>query len=838
MSKLASASLLLKQYRELTDPKHSMPSFHIELKDDNVYIWNLAVMVLNKESAFYGGYFKAEMRFPFDYPFNPPTFRFVRPLFHPNVYKDGRLCISILHPGEDETSGEAPSERWSPAQSVESVLISILSLFEDPNPDSAANVDAAVAWRNDRETYNKIIKRQAEISRQDMPEGFVIPESEVYAKPAIEDVVDDDFWYEDAEEEGYDDDYGFDDVDEDGEDAQESDIDEVAAICYTLIRRPYLYSLYFYCIWSCLFYFILCVFLTGKTSCVACLKTISLAQVHTHTGAEMHRMALGTDPIRNASPGSRDLVNDLSKLTVMTKENPERGAADDYSSVSSGGVDDSSSISTVDEESTRLKRKWNPTKEEQDQAARLKDEANKLLVTGNYTQAIEKYTEAIELDPEKEVYWSNRAQAHIKEEAYGSAIADATEAIRINSAYVKSYYRRAVAYTAILRPKDALRDFNAVVQKAPSDKSARIKRDECQKLVRRLAFEAAIEVEDEVPVSQTIDYMSMTVEDSYDGVRLEVDGQLKITPEFVHDMIERFKSGKKLHRKYVFAIIIETMKIFIAEPTMVEVDVKNEETITVCGDTHGQFFDLLELFRINGPPGIGHKFLFNGDFVDRGSWSTEVALLLFSYKWLYPKDFFLNRGNHEADDMNKVYGFEGECKAKYSEKVFKVFSEAFSKLPLASLIGSSYLVLHGGLFSDDKITLDDVRKFNRFKQKQPGQSGLMMEMLWTDPQPMPGRGPSKRGVGLQFGPDVTKRFCENNNIMAVIRSHEVRMDGYEVEHDGRLITVFSAPNYCDSQGNKGATITIDSKNELHFKTFEAVPHPDVRPMAYASNLMM
>lgn len=124
----------------------------------------------------------------------------------------------------------------------------------------------------------------------------------------------------------------------------------------------------------------------------------------------------------------------------------------------------------------------------------------------------------------------------------------------------------------------------------------------------------------------------------------------------------------------------------------------------------------------------------------------------------------------------------------YTERTFRLFSESFSALPLATLIGKKYLVLHGGLFSDDKITLDDIRKLNRHNQRQPGQAGLMMEMLWTDPQTEPGRGPSKRGVGMQFGPDVTKRFCENNGLDAIIRSHEVRMEGYEEEHEGKCIT--------------------------------------------------
>lgn len=108
-------------------------------------------------------------------------------------------------------------------------------------------------------------------------------------------------------------------------------------------------------------------------------------------------------------------------------------------------------------------------------------------------------------------------------------------------------------------------------------------------------------------------------------------------------------------------------------------------------------------------------------------------------------------------------------------------------------MGKKYLVLHGGLFSDDKVTLDDIRKLNRHTQRQPGQSGLMMEMLWTDPQSEPGRGPSKRGVGMQFGPDVTKRFCENNGLEAIIRSHEVRQEGYEEEHSGKCITGMARP---------------------------------------------
>lgn len=102
-------------------------------------------------------------------------------------------------------------------------------------------------------------------------------------------------------------------------------------------------------------------------------------------------------------------------------------------------------------------------------------------------------------------------------------------------------------------------------------------------------------------------------------------------------------------------------------------------------------------------------------------------------------------------------------------------------------------VMHGGLFSDDTVTLDDIRKVER--NRQPPDSGIMCELLWSDPQPQCGRSPSKRGVGVQFGPDITKTFLQRNSLDYIIRSHEVRQEGYEVVHDGKCITVFSAPNY-------------------------------------------
>jgi len=267
------------------------------------------------------------------------------------------------------------------------------------------------------------------------------------------------------------------------------------------------------------------------------------------------------------------------------------------------------------------------------------------------------------------------------------------------------------------------------------------------------------------------------------------------------------------------------------------------------------------LFELTGTPSENHCLLFNGDFVDRGSWSVEVVLTLFAWKWLLPHRVFLNRGNHETKDMNKVYGFEGEVKHKHGEMTYKLFAHVFTALPLAALISPTlrplpkslppavpqskapilssdgklrYFVCHGGLFSKDGVTLDEVRAINRIG-KQPGTEGLMCELLWTDPQEDNGRGPSKRGVGIGFGPDVTRRWCELNGVTGILRSHEVRQGGYAIEHDGLCTTVFSAPNYVDQGGNKGAFVRIDAHGEREYKTYDAVEHPPMKPMAYASN---
>jgi len=466
-----------------------------------------------------------------------------------------------------------------------------------------------------------------------------------------------------------------------------------------------------------------------------------------------------------------------------------------------------------------------------------KDAGNALLQEFHYAQAIEQYTLAIALWDGNAVFYANRAQAHLKSEAYGLAIADADRAIELEPEYTKGYYRRGSALYALTKYKKALKDFRAVVALRPKDREARAKFKECQAAAREQAFAAAIESEATQPLSQTWDIDAIVVEDSYDGPRLpEAEGAAGITAEFVDAMLERFREQKLIHRRYVAQILRRAIQLFAALPSLVHVPISDQAPLTVCGDTHGQFYDVLRIFELNGRPSPDRPYMFNGDFVDRGSFSFEVVTTLLAYKCLYPESMHLTRGNHETTNMNKVYGFEGEVKAKYDLQMMGLFTEVFNQMPLVYVINNKVMVVHGGLPVEDGVTLDQIAALDR--NRQPPEGGLMSDLLWADPQPLPGRMPSKRGVGKSFGPDVTEAFLNRNGLELLVRSHEVKDEGYEEAHGGKCVTIFSAPNYCDQMGNKGAFIRFGPDCKPQFTQFEAAPHPQIKPMAYAGGAGM
>ncbi|VDD75518.1 unnamed protein product [Mesocestoides corti] len=475
------------------------------------------------------------------------------------------------------------------------------------------------------------------------------------------------------------------------------------------------------------------------------------------------------------------------------------------------------------------------------EAEDYKAKANECFTSGKYSDAIDYYTKAINLR-ETAIYYANRSFAYLKTELFGAAAEDASKSIELDGNYIKGYYRRASANMAMGHYDLALKDFDTVVKKHPDNKEARKKYIECLKQARLRAFARAIAHDEKKSPLETFDPSQVSIDSSYTGPHMsqDEDGTYVVTIDFMKQLLETFKAQKKLHRKYAMILIRRFYDYVRALPSLVDITVPDGAKFTVCGDIHGQFYDLLNIFELNGLPSEENPYLFNGDFVDRGSFSVECIFTLIGFKLLYPNHFYMSRGNHESENMNQMYGFEGEVKFKYNAEMAEIFTEVFNWLPLSHLINERILVMHGGLFSSDDVSLDDLRTISR--NRQPPDSGLMCELLWSDPMEACGRAPSKRGVGCQFGPDVTLAFCQRNNLDFIIRSHEVKDEGYEVAHNNRCVTVFSAPNYCDTMQNRGAFITLRGSHKPgamkpNFTSFKEVPHPKVRPMAYANSLL-
>jgi len=242
--------------------------------------------------------------------------------------------------------------------------------------------------------------------------------------------------------------------------------------------------------------------------------------------------------------------------------------------------------------------------------------------------------------------------------------------------------------------------------------------------------------------------------------------------------------------------------------------------VTVCGDIHGQFHDMIELFKIGGEP-PNTNYLFMGDYVDRGYYSVESVSLLVALKIRYKERLTILRGNHESRQITQVYGFYDECLRKYGNtNVWKAFTELFDYLPLTAVIENEIFCLHGGL-SPSIDTLDNIRALDRI-QEVPHE-GPMCDLLWSDPDDRCGWGISPRGAGYTFGSDISEQYIQNNNLTLVSRAHQLVMEGYNWSHEKNVVTIFSAPNYCYRCGNQAAIMEIDEKMGKTFVQFDPAP---------------
>uniref|UniRef100_A0AAQ4R1L6 Serine/threonine-protein phosphatase n=1 Tax=Gasterosteus aculeatus aculeatus TaxID=481459 RepID=A0AAQ4R1L6_GASAC len=288
------------------------------------------------------------------------------------------------------------------------------------------------------------------------------------------------------------------------------------------------------------------------------------------------------------------------------------------------------------------------------------------------------------------------------------------------------------------------------------------------------------------------------------------------------EVVKGSRPGKnvQLTEGEIRGLCLKSREIFLSQPILLEL----EAPLKICGDVHGQYYDLLRLFEYGGfPPESNYLFL--GDYVDRGKQSLETICLLLAYKIKYPENFFLLRGNHECASINRIYGFYDECKQtifingershlfslagkrRYNIKLWKTFTDCFNCLPVAAIVDEKIFCCHGGL-SPDLQSMEQIRRVMR-PTDVPDQ-GLLCDLLWADPdKDVLGWGENDRGVSFTFGADVVAKFLHKHDMDLICRAHQVVEDGYEFFAKRQLVTLFSAPNYCGEFDNAGAMMSVD-----------------------------
>jgi len=287
----------------------------------------------------------------------------------------------------------------------------------------------------------------------------------------------------------------------------------------------------------------------------------------------------------------------------------------------------------------------------------------------------------------------------------------------------------------------------------------------------------------------------------------------------------------KLLDSQVFWLIDQVLEIFCSEENIVVLD----SPATVCGDIHGQFYDLLKILELGGNP-ENTNYLFLGDYVDRGMFSMEVVLYLFAHKINYPDSFFMLRGNHECRHLTNHFSFKTECERKYGLEIYDAIMDVFDALPLAAVLNGQFLCVHGGI-SPNTRTLDDIWKINRFCE--PPSHGAMCDLLWADPNPdfdCPEEFlvNTSRGCSYYYSHAAVLNFLEENELLSIIRAHEAQDSGFSLmkasarSNFPSVITLFSAPNYLGTYDNKGAIFKYNN-NAIDIKQFLQSPAPFVLP---------
>lgn len=270
--------------------------------------------------------------------------------------------------------------------------------------------------------------------------------------------------------------------------------------------------------------------------------------------------------------------------------------------------------------------------------------------------------------------------------------------------------------------------------------------------------------------------------------------------------LEKIRKCQFLEEKEMKRVLRAALELFSEEENVVYL----KSPIIVCGDIHGQFYDLLTLFKISGDL-PKKKYVFLGDFVDRGFHSLESITLLLLLKLKYPDRITLLRGNHESRLITQTYGFYRECSRKYgSNTIWNLCCSVFDCFNVAAIIDNKVFCVHGGL-SPALPTVDKMKRINR--RREVPQSGPFTDLLWADPEDrIDGWNTSNRGTSFVFGKQVTKEFNHVNGFNLICRAHQVIQKGYKYHFDKMVVTIWSAPNYAYKTANLASVMEFKDDN--------------------------
>ena len=279
----------------------------------------------------------------------------------------------------------------------------------------------------------------------------------------------------------------------------------------------------------------------------------------------------------------------------------------------------------------------------------------------------------------------------------------------------------------------------------------------------------------------------------------------QLKEKLIESKKDSYCSNIRISEREVFTVLDKVYPLIEKEESMLEL----ESPIYICGDIHGQFYDLLRLFEIlKYPP--QSKYLFLGDYVDRGKNSLECILLLLCLKIEFPDKIFLLRGNHESADVNRTFGFYDECKRKVSLKIYKKFCNLFNILPITALISEKILCMHGGL-SKDLTSINQLKLIKR--PTEIPEKGLLCDLVWSDPDNLISNKyfieNKERGISFCFSKEIVEEFTKINNLDLICRAHQVVEEGFQFFANMKLITIFTAPNYMNVFDNNGAVLYVN-----------------------------